>query len=41
MTRTITESQLRNIIMDVIAEKIDRQELDEGLWDTMKTYRNP
>ena len=36
MTRTITESQLRNIIRDVIAEEIDRQELDEGLWDTMK-----
>lgn len=36
MVRTITESQLRNIIRDVIAEEIDRQELDEGLWDTMK-----
>ena len=34
--RQITESELRNVIRDIIAEEIEHGNLDEGLWDMMK-----
>jgi uncharacterized phage infection (PIP) family protein YhgE len=34
--RQITESELRNVIRDIIAEEIESGNLDEGLWDMMK-----
>lgn len=34
--RQITESELRNVIRDIIAEEIQYGNLDEGFWDMVK-----